>query len=114
MEESWAKLDTAWALEPSHEVIALGETAFVPDFVLRHRDGQVIYLEILGFWTPERLAARLLELERAGAGNFLLAAWEELRGSREPFVKETTHVVVFKRTLDPAAVEWAAEKLVRL
>jgi hypothetical protein len=44
--------------------------------------------------------------------NFLLAAWEELRGSREPFVKESANVVVFKRTLDPAAVEWAAEKLI--
>jgi hypothetical protein len=27
-------------------------------------------------------------------------------------VKETANVIVFKRTLDPAAVEWAAEKLV--
>jgi predicted nuclease of restriction endonuclease-like RecB superfamily len=112
LEESWAKFDTAWALEPSHEVISLGGTAFVPDFALRHADGQIVHLEILGFWTPERLTARLAELEGAGASNFLLAAWEELRGSREPFVKETTHVVVFKRTLDPAAVEWAAEKLV--
>jgi predicted nuclease of restriction endonuclease-like RecB superfamily len=112
LEESWAKFDTAWALEPSHEVIDLGGTAFVPDFVLRHREGQIVHLEVLGFWTPERLTARLVELEGAGASNFLLAAWEELRGSREPFVKETTHVVIFKRTLDPAAVEWAAEKLV--
>lgn len=112
LQESWERFDSAWMLEPSSEVVDLGETAFVPDFALRHADGQIVYLEVLGFWTPERLTDRLREFERAGFGNFLLAAWEELRGSREPFVKEAANVVVFKRTLDPAAVEWAAEKLI--
>jgi predicted nuclease of restriction endonuclease-like RecB superfamily len=110
--EGWQKFDSAWGLEPSSEVIDLGETAFVPDFALRHADGQIVHLEILGFWTPEHLTERLREFEHAGLKNFLLAAWEELRGSREPFVKESANVVVFKRTLDPAAVEWAAEKLI--
>jgi predicted nuclease of restriction endonuclease-like RecB superfamily len=114
LEESWAKFDTSWTLEPSSEVIDLGETAFVPDFALRHADGQIVYLEILGFWTPEHLTLRLREFEHAGVTNYLLAAWEELRGSREPFVKEVSNVVIFKRTLDPAAVEWAAEKLARV
>jgi predicted nuclease of restriction endonuclease-like RecB superfamily len=112
LEESWAKFDSAWTLEPSREVIDLGESAFVPDFALHHADGEIVYLEVLGFWTPERLSERLREFERARFKNFLLAAWEDLRGSREPFVKETANVVVFKRTLDPAAVEWAAEKLI--
>jgi hypothetical protein len=110
--EGWQKFDSLWTLEASSEVIDLGATAFVPDFALRHADGQTVYLEILGFWTPEHLAERLREFEHAGLRNFLLAAWEELRGSREPFVKESANVVVFKRTLDPAAVEWAAEKLI--
>jgi predicted nuclease of restriction endonuclease-like RecB superfamily len=110
--ESWQKFDSAWGLEPSSEIVDLGETAFVPDFALRHADGQLVHLEILGFWTPEHLTERLREFEHAGLKNFLLAAWEELRGSREPFVKESANVVVFKRTLDPAAVEWAAEKLI--
>jgi predicted nuclease of restriction endonuclease-like RecB superfamily len=113
LQESWERFDSAWTLEPSREVIDLGETAFVPDFALRHADGQIVYLEVLGFWTPERLTERLREFERAGLRNFLLAAWEDLRGSREPFVKEAVNVVFFKRTLDPAAVEWAAEKLAR-
>lgn len=110
--ESWRKFDSAWTLEASSEVIDLGETAFVPDFALRHPDGQTIHLEILGFWTPEHLTERLREFEHAALKNFLLAAWEELRGSREPFVKESANVIVFKRTLDPVAVEWAAEKLI--
>ncbi len=109
---SWARFDSDWTLEPSTEVIDFGGGAFIPDFVLRHPEGQVVHLELLGFWTPEHLTERLRELEGAGLRGFLLAAWEELRGSREPFAREDAHVVVFKRTLDPAAVEWAAEKLI--
>ncbi|HLL73774.1 MAG TPA: DUF790 family protein [Pyrinomonadaceae bacterium] len=111
--ESWGRFDTEWTLEPSREVVNVGASAFIPDFALRRPDGQLVHLELLGFWTPEHLAARLRELEAAGLRNFLLAAWEELRGSRDPFAREDPHVVVFKRALDPAAVEWAAEKLVR-
>jgi predicted nuclease of restriction endonuclease-like RecB superfamily len=112
LQESWARFETDWTLEPSTEVIDFGGGAFIPDFTLRHPDGQVVHLELLGFWTPEHLTERLRELGQAGLRNFLLAAWEELRGSREPFAREDAHVVVFKRTLEPVAVEWAAEKLV--
>jgi hypothetical protein len=112
--EAWARFDTAWTLETSGEVLPLGETTFVPDFALRHPEGQIVYLELLGFWTPEHLSRRLDEFGRAGARNFLLAAWEELRGSRDPFAKESPNVIQFKRSLDPAAVEWAAEKLTRV
>jgi hypothetical protein len=110
--ESWARFDSDWTIEPSTAVIDFGGGAFIPDFVLRHPQGQVVHLELLGFWTPEHLTERLRELEGAGLRGFLLAAWEELRGSRDPFAREDAHVVVFKRTLDPAAVEWAAEKLI--
>jgi hypothetical protein len=113
LSEAWGRFDTEWTLEPSREVVAVGASAFIPDFALRHPDGQLVFIELIGFWTPEHLAARLGELEAAGLRNFLLAAWEELRGSRDPFAREDPHVVLFKRTLDPAAVEWAAEKLVR-
>jgi predicted nuclease of restriction endonuclease-like RecB superfamily len=34
----------------------------VPDFVLRHDDGRTALLEIVGFWTPEYLQAKLQTL----------------------------------------------------
>src|ERR1043165_8497444 len=49
----WQRFESAWQMEVSSEVIDLGESAFIPDFVLRHEDGRKIFLEILGFWTPE-------------------------------------------------------------
>ena len=38
------------------------QRVFVPDFVLRHADGRHRLLEIVGFWTPEYLGAKLKTL----------------------------------------------------
>jgi predicted nuclease of restriction endonuclease-like RecB superfamily len=109
---SWGRVETAWRLEPCHEVIDLGESAFIPDFVLTRDDGQKFYLEILGFWTPQHLQQRLAEFEHARFENFILAAWDELRGSRDPLTRPPRHTLVFKRSLDPVALELAAEELI--
>lgn len=111
--QSWARFESEWTLEASTEIINLGASAFIPDFVLRHEGaGRAVYLEILGFWTPPHLQERLQEFAGSGFRDFLLAAWEELRGSREPLVSAPPHTIIFKRTLDPATVELAANKLI--
>jgi predicted nuclease of restriction endonuclease-like RecB superfamily len=109
--EKWADYDSAWTIERSSEVIDLGESAFIPDFVIRHADGAEVYLEVLGFWTPRHLHARLQEFEHYGRKNFLIAAWDELRGSRDPLTRIPPHAIIFKKKLEPVAVELAIEKL---
>ncbi|HZG53372.1 MAG TPA: DUF790 family protein [Pyrinomonadaceae bacterium] len=109
---AWARFESDWTLAASGEIISLGAGAFIPDFVLRHREGRQVYLEILGFWTPPHLAERLQEFAGSGFRDYLLAAWEELRGSREPLVAAPAHTIIFKRSLDPATVELAANKLI--
>ena len=110
---AWARFESDWTLEASGEIINLGAGAFIPDFVLRHeQEARAVYLEILGFWTPQHLKERLQELEGSGFRNYLIAAWEELRGSREPLVTHPPHTIIFKRSLDPATVELAANKLI--
>ena len=114
LSKAWARFESEWVLEASGEIINLGAGAFIPDFVLRREqgeEGRAVYLEILGFWTPKHLKERLLELETSGFRNYLIAAWEELRGSREPLVTEPPHTIIFKRSLDPATVELAVNKL---
>ncbi|HEX8088262.1 MAG TPA: DUF790 family protein [Blastocatellia bacterium] len=108
---SWAKADDGWLLEPAGEVISLGESAFIPDFVITSPGGEKFYLEVFGFWTPRHLDDRLKDFERAGFKNFLLAVSEELRGSREQPLNLPPNVVVFKSSLNAAAVKMAAEGL---
>lgn len=107
----WAKYESEWTLEKSREVISLGKSAFIPDFVLKHADGRRAFLEILGFWTPQHLKARLDELDESGHSNLIIAAWDELRGSREPPARVPPNVILFKRNLDPAILELTLEKL---
>jgi hypothetical protein len=54
----------------------------------------------------------LEEFEHAGVRNFILAAWDDLRGSRDPLTRVPPHVIIFKRSLDPAAVELAVNELI--
>ena len=109
---AWGRAGVAWALEPSREVIDLGDSAFIPDFALRHAEtGARVFLEVLGFWTPEHLRERLLEFEHAGFRNFILAAWDELRGTRDPLTNVPPNTIVFKRSLDPGAVALMADEL---
>jgi predicted nuclease of restriction endonuclease-like RecB superfamily len=108
---AWENFDSPWTLEPGREVIDLGDSAFVPDFILSHPDGEQFYLEILGFWTPEHLQKRLREFAHAGVKNFIIAAWDELRGSRDPVSRVPPQAVIFKRNLDPVIVEMAMNDL---
>ncbi|MBA2341701.1 MAG: DUF790 family protein [Pyrinomonadaceae bacterium] len=101
---SWQSLDGEWKLERGSQVVDLGDSAFIPDFILRHADGRQVYLEILGFWTPRYLQGRLKEFAHAKVKNFILAAWDELRGSRDPLARVPPHVIVFKTSLAPAIV----------
>jgi uncharacterized protein len=106
----WSRGAGAWELEPSGEVIDLGDSAFIPDFVLLNKTtGARVFLEVLGFWTPEHLRERLLEFDHAGIKNFILAAWDELRGTRDPMTNVPPNTIIFKRNLDPALVALAAD-----
>ena len=110
--ESWARFDSPWALEANNEVVDLGASAFIPDYVLAHPDGRRVHLELLGFWTPQYLYERLHEFTHAGYTDFILAASDELRGSRDPLPRIPPHVVIFKRKLDPAEIVAAVDHTV--
>lgn len=111
LKKNWEKSSVGWNLEENREVVDLGKTAFVPDFVLISPDGAKVYLDVLGFWTPKSLQKRLEELEAADFKNFIIAAWQELRGSREEATFSSENVVFFKSKLEPLLLEETAEKL---
>jgi len=111
LKKDWEKSAASWRLEENKGIVDLGKTAFVPDFVLIAPDGGKIYLDVLGFWTPKSLQKRLEEFRAANFRKFILAAWQELRGSREEPLWTSENVVFFKSKLEPRVLEDAAEKL---
>lgn len=107
----WPEAEYGWALSRSNEVIDLGETAFAPDLVAQPTTGQSVYIELLGFWTPRYLQQRLLEFERSGMHNYLLAVSEEWRGSREEPTNLPPNVIVYKTALDARTLRTALSAL---
>ena len=63
---SWATTD-GWTMAREQSPLSAGGTVFLPDFTLRHADGREVAVELVGFWTPEYLAAKVARV-RAAAG----------------------------------------------
>ena len=109
--KAWEKSKIDWKLEVNREVLDLGKTAFIPDYVLISPEHEKIYLDVLGFWTPKSLQKRLEEFRAANYKKFILAAWQDLRGSREEPTFESENVIFFKTKLEPLGLKETAEKL---
>ncbi|MCP5425237.1 MAG: DUF790 family protein [Gammaproteobacteria bacterium] len=102
--ERWEKLDTPWALEREVEIVDLKGTVFVPDFALRHPDGRVVHVEIMGFWHPDYLRRKLDKVRRADMGNLILAVSDRLNVGEEDIKNIPGPVVFFKGKLEPRKV----------
>jgi predicted nuclease of restriction endonuclease-like RecB superfamily len=111
LQKNWEKSAGAWQLAENREVVDLGKTAFVPDLMLISPEKEKIYLDVLGFWTPKSLEKRLEEFAAAGFRKFIIAASNELRGSREEFLKESPHLILYKTKIEPLLLIETAEKL---
>ena len=85
--------------------------ALFPDLVLISPGKKEIYLDILGFWTPKSLEKRLGEFAAANYKNFIIAASNELRGSRDEFLKESPHLILYKSRIEPLLLIQIAERL---
>ncbi|CAN5414479.1 DUF790 family protein [soil metagenome] len=107
----WEKSSAEWSLQENCKVIDLGRTTFIPDLVLVSPDGKEIYLDILGFWTPKSLQKRLEEFAAANYTKFILAASQELRGSREEPLWTSANVIFYKTKIEPRVLVEMAEKL---
>jgi predicted nuclease of restriction endonuclease-like RecB superfamily len=100
----WEKLDTPWILEREVEIVDLKGTVFVPDFALRHPDGRVAHVEIMGFWHPDYLRRKLDKLRRAAMPDLIVAVSERLNVGADDFRDVPGPVLFFKGKLEPRAV----------
>ena len=109
--KNWEKTSGEWRLEKNKKVIDLGKTAFIPELVLVSEKDEKIFLDVLGFWTPKSLQKKLEEFEAAKFTKFIIAASNELRGSREEVLWENENVIFYKTKIEPKALIEMAEKL---
>ena len=82
LEETFARkfgaMRNGWRLHRETLVLEAGGALVVPDFLFAHEDGTEVALEIVGYWTPEYLAAKVRKLSLVKGVNLLVAvrrAW---------------------------------------
>ncbi len=85
-----------WQLIREGDILHEHQKTFIPDFTFRHEDGTEVFLEIVGFWTPEYLAHRRETLQQFRRHRILLAVPES---SLREGARITDHVIVYKTTL---------------
>lgn len=85
-----------WKLLREGGIIYKGQKIFIPDFVLQHENGQRVYLEIVGFWTPEYLRKKFDTLHRFKDHNILLAIAEAVA---EKIPNAPANAIFFKSSL---------------
>lgn len=100
LEESFAhKFGPArdgWRLIREGNILHERQATFIPDFTFRHEDGTEVFLEIVGFWTPEYLAQKRETLRRFRRHRILLAVPQS---SLREGAAITDHIIVYKTAL---------------
>ena len=94
--QKWERSNTEWELVREDDVFDLGAEVMIPDFAIEHPDGRRAILEIVGFWTPEYLDAKLAKIREVQADNFVLAVSERLDCASEEFGATADRVLWFK------------------
>jgi len=102
----------AWSLARADAVIPVERNqVMIPDFTLRDGIGREVYLEIVGFWTPEYLSRKIEKVRAARLDNLILAVSKRLALS-EAAAKELD-VLWFAGKLSASAVIERADMLLK-
>jgi predicted nuclease of restriction endonuclease-like RecB superfamily len=94
---SFLSYGTGWALRREPEPLVAGIHVLIPDFSFE-KDGMKVYLEVVGFWTPEYLGRKIGKLNSIASGiDMIIAADESLACSKLERLKGKARVIYYKR-----------------
>ncbi len=108
----FARLAPDWDVVREPEPLRAGTSLIFPDFLLRHRlqPERRALVEIVGFWTPDYLAAKLDKLRQARVPHLVLCIDAD-RGCASSDLPPGLPVVTYRRRVDAAAVLREVERL---
>src|SRR6266571_3092758 len=94
---SFLSHNTGWVLRREPEPLMAGTHVLIPDFCFE-KDGVKVYLEVVGFWTPEYLERKVSKLNSIAAGiDMIIAADEGLACSKLERLKGRALVIYYKK-----------------
>lgn len=88
-----------WLLTRENEVLLLGDTVMIPDFVLVDKQDETrkILIELVGFWHPNYLKRKVEKVRAAHCENLLLLVYEGLNLDPDAFQDTESEVLFFPR-----------------
>jgi predicted nuclease of restriction endonuclease-like RecB superfamily len=87
-----------WQLTRESEVLLLGDTVMVPDFVLTDTrdEKRRILIELVGFWHPNYLRRKVEKVHAANCAHLLLLVYKGLNVTEEAFLDAASQVIFFQ------------------
>jgi uncharacterized protein len=93
---SFLSYGTGWALRREPEPLVAGMHVLIPDFSFE-KDGMKVYLEVVGFWTPEYLERKINKLNLVAGVDMIIAADESLACSKLERLRGKALVMYYRR-----------------
>lgn len=113
--DSFRSLESPWEVSTAADILDMpGFGLCVPDLVFMHRDsGEVIYLEVMGFWSRQAVWRRVELVEAGLPYKIIFAVSHRLRVS-EVVLEEQDRacLYVYKGTISPRTILDRLEKLI--
>jgi predicted nuclease of restriction endonuclease-like RecB superfamily len=91
-------LDTGWTLTREPEPIPVGRQIMLPDFLFK-KGSLKVYLEVVGFWTPQYLQTKLKKLELVKGIDLIVAVDKTLACQKLERLREKFHIVYYHKTI---------------
>ncbi len=87
-----------WRMVRESEVLLLGDTVMVPDFVLidTHDENRRILIELVGFWHPQYLRRKVEKVRAANCAHLLLLVYQGLNVTEDTFEGSASEVIFFQ------------------
>ncbi len=110
LEDRFSRYETEWELERRGTLLELeGGQVLVPDYVLRHPDGRVVFMEVIGFWRKSYLERRLEALAKLEDTPLVLVLSKKLNSDQGDLAELPASCVFFKTVILIDQVLAAAE-----
>jgi uncharacterized protein len=86
-----------WRLTRESEVLLLGDTVMIPDFILAddQDESRKIMVELVGFWHPQYLRRKIEKVRAANCSHLLLLVYKGLNVTEEAFQDTASEVIFF-------------------
>jgi uncharacterized protein len=88
-----------WRLTRESEVLLLGDTVMIPDFILTddRDENRKIMIELVGFWHPQYLRRKIEKIRTVRNASLLLLVYRGLKITEEAFEDVTSEVIFFQQ-----------------